>query len=59
MVEKIRYYWFKLSADGDPFRVRADEMEKAHDHGYKLMLEGECVGHVTVPAAWWVEDEKV
>ena len=42
-----------------PFRVRADEMEKAHDHGYKLMLEGECVGHVTVPAAWWVEDEKV
>ena len=64
MVEKVRYYCFKLLADPtDTVRIRADRAEEqpAPRQGaptVKLYIDDECVGKMRNVDSWWVEDQE-
>ena len=61
MVEKTRYYCFRLTPAGEDIRVRADKAFR-HPGGqnpyYELRLRGELVGEIPMEnlPAWWVEE---
>ncbi|MCY3656220.1 MAG: hypothetical protein OXG95_06370 [Chloroflexi bacterium] len=57
MKEHTRYYCFKLGADSDVFRVRAESVTHDEDRRYVLRVKKEIVGEVVNPAAWWIEDD--
>ena len=64
MVEKIRFYCFKLLSDPtEAVRIRADRAEEipAPRRGpptIKVFLEDECVGKLCNVDSWWIEDSE-